>query len=81
MALGACAIVGPRASSPGKLTRIRRVKQVAMKQFCILATLLAVALADPTVYFKETFEDGQLHLLEKILEVKVCVLNKSSAFS
>ena len=30
-----------------------------MKQFCVLAALLALALAEPTIYFKETFEDGE----------------------
>ena len=30
-----------------------------MKQLCVLAVLLTLALAEPTVYFKETFEDGE----------------------
>ena len=30
-----------------------------MKQFCVLAVFLALALAEPTIYFKETFEDGK----------------------
>ena len=29
-----------------------------MKQICVLAVFLALALAEPAVYFKETFEDG-----------------------
>lgn len=29
-----------------------------MKQFCVLVVFLALALAEPTVYFKETFEDA-----------------------
>ena len=30
-----------------------------MNRLCVLAALLALAVAEPTVYFKETFEDGQ----------------------
>ena len=30
-----------------------------MKQLCVLTALLALALAEPTIYFQETFEDGK----------------------
>ena len=59
LSYGACAIHEPR----GLLqlgAEFRLEEEVAMKQFCVLAVVLALALAEPTVYFKETFEDGQL---------------------
>lgn len=42
-----------------EVVEVRIVEGAAMKQFCVLAVFLALALAEPTIYFKETFEDGK----------------------
>lgn len=45
--------------------RLRGVLEVAKMEriVIVLLVLLGVALADPTIYFKETFEDGKKDFL------------------
>ena len=62
---GACANKQPRAISARPVQPVGRIasklasRNVAMKQLCVVTALLALALAEPTIYFKETFEDGE----------------------